>query len=103
MAANVADQRPAGEAGLKDIFSQLFENVLSGIRKSELLGRGCLTEHDAVIEILTELTSLPLGPERLARVQQLSGSQFLGLLDDCKTQLAQLGLATTDHPETDPE
>ena len=67
------------------------------------LGRGCLTEYDAALEILAELTSLPEGPERLARVRQLSGSQFLGLLDDCRTQLAQLGLTTTDHPETDPE
>ena len=99
----MANHRLAGEEGLKDIFSRLCENVLAGIKKNEVLGGGCLTEHDAAIEILAELTSLPLGPERLARVQQLSGSQFLGLLDDCKTQLAQLGLTTTDHPETDPE
>ena len=68
-----------------------------------LLGSGCLTEHDAAIEILAELTSLPEGQARLARVQQLSESQFLDLLDDCRTRLAQLGLTTTDHPETDPE
>ena len=73
------------------------------IIKSGLLGSGCLTEHDAAIEILAELTSLPEGPERLALVQQLSGSRFLDLLDDCRTRLAHVGLATTDRQETDPE
>ncbi len=58
---------------------------------------------NAITDALKYLTSLPWGPERLARVQQLSGSQFLRLSDDCRTRLAQLGLTTTDHPETDPE
>ena len=62
-----------------------------------------MPEHDAALEILAEVTSLPEGPERLARVQQLSGCQFLQLLDDCRIRLAELGLKTTDLPETDPE
>lgn len=61
---------------------------------------GGVTEFEAVAESLKNLTSLPQGPERLGRVQQLSGSQFLDLLADCRTQLTRLGLTASYHPET---
>ena len=61
---------------------------------------GGVTEYEAAAESLKDLTSLPQGPERLGRVQQLSGSQFLTLLADCRIQLSQLGLTASYHPET---
>lgn len=60
-------------------------------------------ELDAIVEILTNIKALHPGPLRLALVQQLSKSRFLTLIDDCKNQLAELGLVATYHPETDPE
>ena len=103
VAANVADHRLAGARGLKNLFSKLRDHVKMCIIKSGLLGSSCFTEHGAAIEILAELTSLPQGEARLARLRQLSGSRFLDLLNDCRTRLAELGLATTYRPETDPE
>ena len=62
-----------------------------------------LTDIESLLEELSEIISLPQGPHRVARVQQLSGCQFLHLLDDCRIRLAEVGLKTTDLPETDPE
>jgi hypothetical protein len=56
-----------------------------------------MTEIKEIVEALKDLTSLHQGEERLGRVQHLSGSQFLGLLDDCRTRLAQLGLTPGQH------
>ena len=84
-------------------FFQDYLQMCYPVSKKEVLGRGCLPEHYAALEILAEVTSLPEEPERLARVQQLSGCQFLQLSDDCRIRLAELGLKTTDLPETDPE
>ncbi len=62
-----------------------------------------VTRLDAIEEALKIVTSLPQGPERHARVQRLSVSKVLDLLDDCEARLAQLGLSMTYHQETDPE
>lgn len=56
-----------------------------------------------LLEELREITSLPLGPLRAARVQQLSESLSPDLIDGYKTRLAQLGLKLTNRQETDRE
>ena len=74
--------------------------LMQGMRR---LRMDFLTGLKALLEELKEIISLPLGPDRAARVQQLSESQSLHLIDDYKTQLIQLGLKLTSHRETDPE
>ena len=59
-----------------------------------------VTDQDEISMSLKNLTSLPPGPARIALVRQLSKSQFLHLLGDCKTQLTRLGLKIQEHPKT---
>ncbi len=109
MKSNARTSQPirSGEAAHMGQYLGEKDNGRNSRQTVETFDRGTagggVTEYEAAAEALKYLTSLPQGPERLDRVQQLSGSQFLYLLADCRTQLSQLGLTASYRPETDQE